>query len=161
MPRGWLWWTLQSVCVCERERRGVVGGVHKEHFVRLCHHLVKTSVLNIQSRRVKSSSTQQAPPKSPRPSPRMAKWPRVTTLCVPSPFFLSHTAGNNHRNGSPLPSERTQICVPVRFKHLLRPHLAESVLRWDVMEGERERKEKGELLSSLFLPEPLGSGPLL
>lgn len=58
----------------------------------------------------------------------LTKWPYVTTLCVPSLFSLCHLASNEHRNGSPLPSKRTQICVPVCFKHLLRPHLAESAL---------------------------------
>ncbi len=91
------------------------------------------SVLNIHSQRALhctlfKSRTQRAPPwsrKSPQPPHQMAKWPYVTTLCVPSPFFLCHLAINEHRNGSPLPSKRTQICILVCFKHLLRPHLAE------------------------------------
>lgn len=61
------------------------------------------------------------------------KWPYVTTLRVPLPFLLRHLSGNERRNGRLLPSRRTQICVPVRFKHLLRPHLAESVLCWTAM----------------------------
>lgn len=67
-----------------------------------------------------------------QPPYHMAKWPYVA-LCVPLPFFLSHLAGNERCNDSPLPSERTQICVPVCFKHLLRPHLDESVLSWAAM----------------------------
>lgn len=71
--------------------------------------------------------------RSLQPPDKMAKWPYVTTLCVPSPFFLCHLASNEHLNGCLLPSKRTQICVPVCFKHLLRPHLAESALCWTAM----------------------------
>lgn len=81
-------------------------------------------------------STRQAPSwssKSLQPVHHMAKGPYVTTLCVLSPFFLCHLASNEHHNGSSLPSMRTQICVPVCFKHLLRPHLAESALGWVAM----------------------------
>lgn len=96
------------------------------------------SVLNIHSQcslhcTLFKSRTQQAPPwssKSPQPPHQTAKWPDVTSLCVPSPFFLCHLTGNEHRNDSPLPSKGTQICIPVCFKHLLRPHLAESALGW-------------------------------
>lgn len=81
-------------------------------------------------------STRQAPSwssKSPQPAHHMAKGPYVTTLCVLSPFFLCHLASNEQHNGSSLPSKWTQICVPVCFKHLLRPHLAESALGWVAM----------------------------
>lgn len=75
----------------------------------------------------------------PQPPHQMAKWPYVTTLFVPLPFFFCHLASNEHRNGSPQPSRRTQICVPVCFKHLLRPHLAESALGWAAMWFPRPR----------------------
>lgn len=67
-----------------------------------------------------------------QPPYHMAKWPYVT-LCVPLPFFLYHLTSNERCNDSPLPSERTQICIPVCFKHLLRPHLDEIVLDWAAM----------------------------
>lgn len=110
---------------------------------------------------------------------------QTSSSSSPNGLVSQRSAGNEHLNGSPLPSKRTQICVPVCFKHLLRPHLAESEpsveLRRDSLArgqlvadscSERQRKagkrrrtdaeEEGQkemvaLEASLLLPEPLGS----
>lgn len=156
------------VCFCVRQEEWERLGECKKSILSGCvtTKLKFVLVLNIHSQcalrcTLFKSNTQQVPPwlsKSPQPPHQMAKWPYVTTLCVPSPFFLSHLASNEHCNGSPLPSKRTQIRIPVCFKHLLRPHLAESVLGWAEMwflcpgaascrqmqsESVLERKRKG------------------
>ena len=86
--------------------------------------------------------------KCPQPPHQMAKWPYVTTLFVPLPFFFCHLASNEHRNGSRQPSRRAQICVPVCFKHLLRPHLAESALGWAAMWFLRPRAARCRQMQS-------------
>lgn len=103
-------------------------GGHKEPFIRLCHHKDKICLCSAVA--VLLHLTAHCSTPSELLLSLLPKWLNGLMSQHYSSnlaFLRRHLASNEHGNGSPLPSKRTQICIPGCFKHLLRPHLAQRV----------------------------------